>query len=590
MIKLPFSIIQKRDIAGVLAMEVMFFYTLSQMDYGLALANYDSNLVIFFKLATAAVSLLFAAVSFAVLYLAPRFLPGSVVLAPVIYSFIPIFLFTNVIHQRYFEMPISLGTLYSLKNLPFATGYTLALARPGDLIYAICAGLLLFLGFRPPKEVQQMSKARIVLVLILIFLVSSIMRTGVFTASLAIKHGSMMRAINDTILNKTDFSVVATRYGFLTLFTNNLIGVLKHQGRDLAIDSRSQYARIEKIPLGTKIAPNVIMLQVESLDYEVLGKKVGGREITPFLNSLISRSLFFTSFYAQHTAQGGTSDADFSSLTSFYPLAYKPSFYASGLESLATLPYVLQLNGYATAAFHANKAGFWGRSSAFNKMGFERFYSLRNYSGLPGKGIYVADGPFLDRTLRYLEKTSQPYFAYVVTMSSHGDYRNLKYVTDEMLDEGIRFPEEQQTENYFRVINYVDSCLGKFFNGISAQKKPFILIIYGDHTSGLKSAKYNPRKATPEKVPLFIVYSDMEGSRIVDTPSSQIDLPPTVLSLVGITSPGTWQGINLISENRERLYLKNRRISVGADEKIKVPDPGDGEWEETVYRVEKFIR
>ena len=72
--KLPFSILSKRDIAGILAMQVMLFYTMTQMDYGLNLSNYESGVVVIFKVLTSLVSLLFASVSFAVLYLAPHLL------------------------------------------------------------------------------------------------------------------------------------------------------------------------------------------------------------------------------------------------------------------------------------------------------------------------------------------------------------------------------------------------------------------------------------------------------------------------------------------------------------------------------------
>lgn len=587
--KLHIAIIKRRDVAGVLAMEVMFFYTMTQMDYGLNLANYDSGRVIVFKLLTTAVSLFFAAISFAVLYYAPRFLPGNRFLTTILYGCIPLFLFTNVIYHRYFEMPISLGVLYSLGNLPFVTGYALVLARPGDLIYPLCAGLLLFVGFKHPPE-KGVSRVKTAIVLILIFLISSFMRTGVFVASLSIKHGSLQQAVADTVLNKTDFSIVATRYGFLTLFANNLISTWKHSGQEPTIDSRSQYVDQVKTPSRRSNGPNVIMVQVESLDYEVLGRKVEGREVTPFLNSLMPRSLFFTSFFAQHTGQGGTSDVDFSSLTSFYPLAYKPSFYARGLERLATLPFVLQLNGYTTAAFHANKAGFWGRSSAFGKMGFERFYSLRDFAGLPGKGVYVADGPFFDRTLEYLEKMVEPYFAYIITMSSHGDYNGLKYISGEMVDKEIRVPGDRQTENYFRVINYVDSSLRNFFTGFLAQKKPFIMILYGDHTSGLRSDEYVSRTDIAERVPLFIIIGNEDDHRKIDTPSSQIDLPPTILSLVGIPSPSGWQGIDLISQRRERLYLKNHRAAVEATGEVKTLTSSDRAWEETVFVIENYIR
>jgi phosphoglycerol transferase MdoB-like AlkP superfamily enzyme len=223
-------------------------------------------------------------------------------------------------------------------------------------------------------------------------------------------------------------------------------------------------------------------------------------------------------------------------------------------------------------------------------MGFKRFYSLRDYAGLPGKGVYVADGPFLDQTLEYLEKTVEPYFAYVITMSSHGDYNRLKYVSDEMLDKGISVPGDRQTENYFRVINYVDTSLRKFFSGIMAQKKPFIMVIYGDHTSGLKSDEYVSRTDIAEKVPLFIITGNENDHRKIGTLSSQIDLPPTILSLVGIPSPSDWQGIDLISQRRERLYLKNQRASVEITGEVNTLTSSDRAWEETVFAIENYIR
>ncbi|MDT8366788.1 MAG: hypothetical protein RRA15_09885, partial [bacterium] len=133
--KLSIINIKRWDMAGVLAMEVMFFYTMTQMNYGLDLANYDSGRVIVFKLLTFSVSLFFAAVSFAALYYAPRFLPGSRILTAILYTGIPLFLITNVIYHRYFEMPLNLGVLHSMGTLPFVTGYALALARPVDLIF-----------------------------------------------------------------------------------------------------------------------------------------------------------------------------------------------------------------------------------------------------------------------------------------------------------------------------------------------------------------------------------------------------------------------------------------------------------------------
>jgi phosphoglycerol transferase MdoB-like AlkP superfamily enzyme len=223
-------------------------------------------------------------------------------------------------------------------------------------------------------------------------------------------------------------------------------------------------------------------------------------------------------------------------------------------------------------------------------MGFDRFYSLKDFTGLPGKGMYAADGPFLKRTLEYIGEMDEPYFAYVITMSSHGDFLTLNYVSNDMIDMEIKVPGDRQTENYFRVINYVDRSLEGFYEGLVSQNKPFILVICGDHTSGIRSREYQSRTDHAERVPMFIVRKG-EGSRgEILTPASQIDIPPTILSLIGIPSPSDWQGIDLVTQSRERLYLKNRRISVDAAGEVKKLASDDREWEETVFAVEKYIR
>ncbi|MDT8366705.1 MAG: sulfatase-like hydrolase/transferase [bacterium] len=179
---------------------------------------------------------------------------------------------------------------------------------------------------------------------------------------------------------------------------------------------------------------------------------------------------------------------------------------------------------------------------------------------------------------------------YMDITSSHGDYYRLKYVSEEMVDKEIRVPGDRQTENYFRVINYVDNSLREFFDGLTAQNKPFILVIYGDHTSALRSDEYVSRTAIAERVPLFIITGNEGNHRKVQTPGSQIDLPPTILSLAGIPSPSHWQGIDLISQHRERLYLKNQRAAVEKTGEIKTLASNDREWEETVFAIENYIR
>ncbi|MBS3780136.1 MAG: hypothetical protein KGY41_07045, partial [Desulfovermiculus sp.] len=58
---------------------------------------------------------------------------------------------------------------------------------------------------------------------------------------------------------------------------------------------------------------NIIVIQLESLDRKIIGYEHKGIPITPFLNELKKKSLFFDNFYAQHI--NGSFDAEFSFLT-----------------------------------------------------------------------------------------------------------------------------------------------------------------------------------------------------------------------------------------------------------------------------------
>lgn len=58
----------------------------------------------------------------------------------------------------------------------------------------------------------------------------------------------------------------------------------------------------------------------------LIGHHSNNKKITPFLNSLEKKAIYFENIYAQHSPSGGTSDGDFCLLSGLYPLGYKGSF------------------------------------------------------------------------------------------------------------------------------------------------------------------------------------------------------------------------------------------------------------------------
>ncbi len=113
----------------------------------------------------------------------------------------------------------------------------------------------------------------------------------------------------------------------------------------------------------------MIVIQVEALQTAVVGRVLGGQELTPSLNRLINSSWYFPNAISQ-SGRGTTADAEFISNTSLYPAPSAPSSIVYVDRVLPSLPRLLAEKGYATATFHTNTASYWNRAAALWSAGF----------------------------------------------------------------------------------------------------------------------------------------------------------------------------------------------------------------------------
>ena len=93
------------------------------------------------------------------------------------------------------------------------------------------------------------------------------------------------------------------------------------------------------IPIRRKI----VIIQAESLDFNVLGCHFNGREVTPFLNRLRERSLFYRITAARYS---GSADADFVMLNGVMPSKHIITYNIPTYPYHNTLPQFLAQFGY----------------------------------------------------------------------------------------------------------------------------------------------------------------------------------------------------------------------------------------------------
>lgn len=317
---------------------------------------------------------------------------------------------------------------------------------------------------------------------------------------------------------------------------------------------------------------NVLVIQTESMMNFVIGQSIGGQEITPNFNRLMKESMYFTNYYHQ-TGQGRTSDADFTSNASLHPLPSGSVFTRYADHQYDVLPAILKENGYHAYVFHGYDSSFWNRLSMYKNMGYDRFYNKKDFQLDEKVGWSLGDKSFFRQTLNYLKKEPQPFYSFMITLSSHHPYTLPENV--QTLDIGEY--EGTSFGDYLESIHYVDEALGQLIDGLKAEGlwDSTILYIYGDHDSAIKDKELYEKllgKSLNEldmhqimnQVPLMIHLPDGKRAGKYEEAEGQLDMTPSLLHLLGISSePYYMMGNNIFDGRRHLVVLHSGAFTDG---------------------------
>lgn len=291
---------------------------------------------------------------------------------------------------------------------------------------------------------------------------------------------------------------------------------------------------------------NLIMVQVEALQGFTVGLTIGGQPVTPNLNRLMAQSLYFPNIYGQ-TKHGNTSDSEFMANTSLYPATRGAAFVRFSGNAFESLPGALKERGYQTVAMHANSPGFWNRQAMYASLGFSRFESVRDYTPEDVVGLGLSDRAFFDQSLEKLSRLPQPFYSWLVTMSSHHPYHEAAALSP--LDVGDL--EGTRLGHYLKSIHYADAQLGRFRAGLEQRGlwDRSVVVVLGDHPGVQRDdaealvALTGHRVEGPfawrslQKIPVMIhLPKDARKGRI-EMAGGHVDVLPTVSNLLGLPSP-----------------------------------------------------
>ncbi len=294
---------------------------------------------------------------------------------------------------------------------------------------------------------------------------------------------------------------------------------------------------------------NVVLISVESLSGEYLKYFGNTLNITPYLDSLIPHSLFFTNFYASGTRTVRGLEA--------LSLAIPPTPGQSIVrrpnnEDMFTMGSILKDKNYDVKYIY-------GGNSFFDNMGY--FFSHSGYQVIDRRDIPdsmvqhetawgVADEDAFAIALKECDKSfknNKPFFSHIMTVSNHRPYTYPKGRID-------MNPDDQNSEG---AVKYTDYAINKFLK--DAQQKPWfsntIFVIVSDHCS--HSAGKTDLPVNRYHIPCIIYSPGLVKPALQAKFTSQIDLAPTLLGMMNMTYTSKFMGydINKTTTENNRLFI-----------------------------------
>ncbi|WP_242836629.1 LTA synthase family protein [Clostridium sp. BNL1100] len=280
----------------------------------------------------------------------------------------------------------------------------------------------------------------------------------------------------------------------------------------------------------TSQQPNYVVIQVESMDSNIVKQKYKGSYVMPYLSSLMDNSVYYPYTLSYHKG-GGTSDAEFSVINSVETLDSFPAIKLSSYSYPNSVVSKLAKASYNTMAFHGNVGTFYNRNIAFSKMGFKKFYDISSMN-YDDEGWGAPDDKVFSFAFEKIEKSTTPFYTHVITMTSHGPFESARHYYNNKAYDDI---ENEIVQNYYNSFSYVDKSIKDFVEKIQAKYSNTYIVIYGDHTPNVNSQDFAQASFIEgdkyfEFVPMFLLTPDHKKYKEDSVVASFLDVSPTILA------------------------------------------------------------
>ncbi|UUC44528.1 LTA synthase family protein [Flavobacterium cerinum] len=289
---------------------------------------------------------------------------------------------------------------------------------------------------------------------------------------------------------------------------------------------------------GSEARKNVVLITVESLSADFMKAYGNEQNITPFLDSLASQSLFFTNLYAT----GNRTVRGLEAVTlSLPPTAGESVVKRKDNKNKFSTGHIFQQKGYDVKYLYGGEA-------YFDNMG--DFFGGNNYA-IVDKSVFtpqeitfqniwgVCDEDLYKKAIQVMNKEGQsdkPFFNHIMTVSNH---RPFTYP-----DNRIDIPSDSKQRE--GGVKYTDYSLRQFFKAAEKQAwfKNTVFVIVADHCAS--SAGKTELPLDKYRIPAMIYAPGFITPGQNNILMSQIDLMPTLMGLLNFNYKSKFFGQDVL--------------------------------------------
>lgn len=377
-------------------------------------------------------------------------------------------------------------------------------------------------------------------------------------------HDGIYQIFSAFLNNEIDYNKFYETQNDKQVFTE-LRKLIKTDNSKFLSDDVFNVSRTISYPGEEEKRYNIMIVTVESLSGSFLSRFGQTENITPNLDTLIQKSMFFSNFYATGTRTVRGMEALVLSLppTPGFSIVKRPHN-----ENMFSLGAVLKSKGYENHFIYAGQGYFDNMNYFFGNNG----YNIIDRNDFEDNEVTfenawgVCDEDLLNKALQTSEemyRQGKTFSNFIMTTSNHRPYT--------YPDNKIDIPSHSGRNG---AVKYTDFAIANFIQ--KARKYEWfvntIFVVVADHCAS--SAGKTSLPVEKYHIPFIVYAPKIFPAQEVDALASQIDFAPTILGLLNMNYTSKFFGKDIRRENPNRaLFGTYQKIGLYKENCLTVQMP-----------------